>query len=66
MPRSVDLVKKLRGAGVAAVISGAGPAVLVLHTGTAGEHDDVVRSAGEHFTPMDLAVPPVGATISNA
>jgi len=66
MPRSVDLVKKLRGAGVAAMISGAGPSVLVLHTGTAAEHDDIVRSAGEHFTPMDLEVSPDGATVSNA
>ena len=34
MPRSVDLVRKLRGAGVAAMISGAGPSVLVLHAGS--------------------------------
>ncbi|MEY3374547.1 MAG: hypothetical protein RIT18_1178, partial [Actinomycetota bacterium] len=31
MPKSVDLVNRLRGAGVAAMISGAGPSVLVLH-----------------------------------
>jgi len=66
MPRSVDLVKKLRGAGVAAMISGAGPSVLVLHTGTAAEHDDIVRSAGEHFTAMDLEVSTDGASVSNA
>jgi homoserine kinase len=66
MPRSVDLVRKLRGAGVAAMISGAGPSVLVLHAGTNAEHDDIVRSAGEHFTPMDLEVATTGATVSNA
>lgn len=66
MPRSVDLVRKLRGAGVAAMISGAGPSVLVLHSGTNAEHDDIVRSAGEHFTPMDLEVATTGATVSNA
>ena len=66
MPRSVDLVRKLRGAGVAAMISGAGPSVLVLHSGTNAEHDDIVKSAGEHFTPMDLEVATTGATVSNA
>ena len=66
MPRSVDLVRKLRGAGVAAMISGAGPSVLVLHAGTNAEHDDIVKSAGEHFTPMDLEVATTGATVSNA
>lgn len=66
MPRSVDLVRKLRGAGVAAMISGAGPSVLVLHSGTHAEHDDIVKSAGEHFTPMDLEVATTGATVSNA
>ena len=66
MPRSVDLVRKLRGAGVAAMISGAGPSVLVLHSGTNAEHDDIVKSAGEHFTPMDLEVATTGATVANA
>jgi homoserine kinase len=66
MPRSVDLVRKLRGAGVAAMISGAGPSVLVLHSGTNAEHDDIVKSAGEHFTPMDLEVAVTGASVSNA
>lgn len=65
MPRSVDLVKKLRAAGVAAMISGAGPSVLVLHTGTTAEHDDIVRSAGEHFSAVDLELSPSGVLISN-
>jgi homoserine kinase len=66
MPRSMDLVKKLRGAGVAAMISGAGPSVLVLHSSTTAEHDDMVRFAGEYFTPMDLELSPFGTQLSNA
>ena len=65
MPKSVDLVNKLRGAGVAAMISGAGPSVLVLHTGTSAEHDDIVRSAGDSFSPLDLEISPSGAQLSN-
>lgn len=65
MPKSLDLVARLRAAGVAAMISGAGPSVLVLHTGTAAEHDDIVRTAGDSFTPMDLEVSPSGAMVSN-
>ena len=66
MPRSVDLVKKLRGAGVAAMISGAGPTVLVLHNGSDAEHDDIVKSAGDAFRPLDLELSPTGAEVSNA
>ena len=65
MPRSVDLVTKLRAAGVAAMISGAGPSVLVLHAGTSAEHDDIVRSAGEHFSALDLEISPSGVLVSN-
>lgn len=65
MPRSIDLVNKLRAAGVAAMISGAGPSVLVLHTGSAVEHDDIVRTAGEHFSPLDLEISAQGALVSN-
>ena len=66
MPRSIDLVNKLRGAGVAAMISGAGPSVLVLHNGTSAEHDDIVKSAGQSFTYRDIEISPSGAEISNA
>jgi homoserine kinase len=66
MPRSVDLVKKLRGAGVAATISGAGPSVLVLHTSTSAEHDDIVKSAGDAFRALDVELSPAGAQVSNA
>ena len=62
----VDLVKKLRGAGVAAMISGAGPSVLVLHAGSTAEHDDIVRSAGEHFRAIDLEVSERGIELNNA
>ncbi len=66
MPKSIDLVNKLRSAGVAAMISGAGPTVLVLHNSTAAEHDDIIKSAGAAFQPMDLELSPTGATVSNA
>lgn len=66
MPKSVDLVKKLRAAGVAAMISGAGPSVLVLHDSTTAEHDDIVKSAGEAFRPLDVELSPSGAVVSNA
>jgi len=64
MPRSVDLVNRLRGAGVAAMISGAGPSVLVLHAATRAEHEDLVRSAGNHFTAMDLEISPSGVRLA--
>ena len=66
MPKSVDLVNKLRGAGVAAVISGAGPSVLVLHNSSAAEHDDIIRSAGDSFRQIDVEISPAGAITSNA
>lgn len=66
MPRSVDLVAKLRGAGVAAMISGAGPSVLVLHNSTDAEHDDIIKSAGEAFRPLDVELSPRGVEVSNA
>lgn len=66
MPKSVDLVNKLRGAGVAAMISGAGPSVLVLHNSTDAEHDDIIKSAGDAFRPLDVELSPRGAEVSNA
>ncbi|MFM1789319.1 MAG: hypothetical protein RLZZ12_668 [Actinomycetota bacterium] len=66
MPKSVDLVTKLRGAGVAACISGAGPSVLVLHNSTGAEHDDIIKSAGEAFRPIDVELSPMGAQVANA
>lgn len=66
MPKSVDLVNKLRAAGVAAMISGAGPTVLVLHNSTSAEHDDIVKSAGESFRALDVELSPMGVEVSNA
>lgn len=66
MPRSIDLVNKLRAAGVAAMISGAGPSVLVLHSGTPAEHDDIIKSAGQSFTYRDVDISATGVEISNA
>ena len=63
MPNSFDLLMKLRNAGVAAFISGAGPSVLVLHTGGDIEVEELTRAAGDSFTTMALGVSRVGATI---
>ena len=64
MPKSMDLVNKFRKAGVAAMISGAGPSVLVLHTATKAEHDDLIRSGGDYFKAMDLEISPTGVRIA--
>ena len=49
MPKSATLLKKLRAAGVAATISGAGPSVLVLHTGTEQDADDIIFAAFKYW-----------------
>lgn len=56
MPKSMLLLNKLRAAGVAATISGAGPTVLVLHTGTDMEAEEIVHAAGAGFTVKKLAI----------
>ena len=56
MVRSVDLVTKLRGAGVAAVISGAGPTVVVFDAADKSEREEILRAAGAHFTLRELEV----------
>jgi homoserine kinase len=63
MPLSFALVNKLRAAGVAAFISGAGPTVLVLHTGDPSEVAELQRAAGSHFALQPLAVSPGGTQI---
>ena len=45
---------------MAAVISGAGPSVLVLHNSTAAERDDIIKSAGDSFRPIDVELSPQG------
>ncbi len=60
MARSVSLVETLRAAGVAALISGAGPTVVVLDTGEKSEREEIIRAAGSHFTPRELEVAKTG------
>ena len=66
MPKSFALVTKLRNAGVAAFISGAGPTVLVLHTGDAKEVAELSRVGGEQFAVQELLVSATGATAVSA
>ena len=60
MSRSISLVETLRAAGVAAVISGAGPTVIVLDTGEKSDREEIIRAAGSHFTPRELEVAKTG------
>mgnify|MGYP000918012968 CR=1 FL=1 len=66
MPQSFALMTKLRKAGVAAFISGAGPTVLVLHTGGDAEAAELERAAGEKFHMIPLGVSRTGVTVVTA
>ena len=55
MPKSIALIEKLRGAGVAAVLSGAGPSVMILYSGDESEIDQI-PSLASGFTAMKLAI----------
>ncbi len=55
MPKSIALIEKLRGAGVAAVLSGAGPSVMILYAGDESEIDQI-PSLATGFTAMKLAI----------
>jgi len=66
MPHSFTLMTKLRQAGVAAFISGAGPTVLVLHTGGDTEAAELERAAGEKFGMIPMGVSRTGVTIITA
>jgi homoserine kinase len=57
MPESLDLVRSLRASGHAAVVSGAGPTVLVL---TADGPGDIARSCPAGWTAYPLAVDHAG------
>jgi homoserine kinase len=59
-PKSMALVKKLRAAGVAAMISGAGPSVLVLHSADESEVEAMVKVAAGTFVAHKLAISPTG------
>lgn len=63
MPKSFALVTKLRAAGVAAFISGAGPTVLVLHTGDPSEVAELQRAAGDYFSLQSLEIAASGAGV---
>ena len=63
MPKSFALVNKLRAAGVAAFISGAGPTVLVLHTGAPDEVAELQRAAGDTFALHALDIATSGAEV---
>ena len=61
-PHSMELVDRLRGRGHAAVISGAGPSVLVLATtATAGQ---VLEHAGERWRGLQPGVPEQGVVVA--
>lgn len=63
MPKSFALVHKLRAAGVAAFISGAGPTVLVLHTGDPSEVAELQRATGDTFALHALEISAIGAGV---
>ena len=63
MPESFALVNKLRGAGVAAFISGAGPSVLALHTGDQSEVEELKLAGGTGFVAYPLEIASQGATL---
>jgi homoserine kinase len=60
MPESIELVTRLRAAGAAAVISGAGPTVLSLDTNEPGD-DTVVRDSPAGWVVQRLDVDRSGA-----
>ena len=63
MPVTAELVARLRAAGRAAVVSGAGPSVLVL-AGDDAEVEDVVASTPVGWDAHVLAVAGAGAAAS--
>ena len=63
MPASFTLLNKLRGAGVAAFISGAGPTVLALHTGSESDVAELIRAAGSKFEAKSLEISRTGAMV---
>jgi homoserine kinase len=63
MPESFALMQKLRAAGVAAFISGAGPTVLVLHSGDDSDAAELKMAAGAGFVAHSLEIASRGASL---
>jgi homoserine kinase len=63
MPASFALMKKLRQAGLAAFVSGAGPTVLALHTEGDEETIQLARAGGARFEGKSLEIASRGATL---
>ncbi len=69
MPQTADLVARLRQAGLPAVVSGAGPSVLVLQTGKAGctgMVDSIALETGIGWHVIPLDIDRYGATVQPA
>jgi homoserine kinase len=62
MPESVDLIDRLRARGLAAVVSGAGPSVLIL-AGSDGDEAAIAELAPAGWTVLHLEVDPHGAEV---
>ena len=63
MPASFALMTKLRAAGLAAFVSGAGPTVLALHTEGDEETTQLSRAGGAKFDGKSLEIASRGATL---
>jgi homoserine kinase len=63
MPASFALMTKLRAAGLAAFVSGAGPTVLALHTEGDEETTQLARAGGAKFEGKSLEIASRGATL---
>jgi homoserine kinase len=61
MPRTADLLRRLRAAGVPAVVSGAGPTVLAFST--SDTQDLIAPEVGTDWHIQPLNVDPVGAIV---
>ncbi|MCT9929062.1 homoserine kinase [Planotetraspora sp. A-T 1434] len=61
MPRTADLVRRLRAAGVPAVVSGAGPTVLVFST--RDTQDLIAPEVGNDWHIQPMNVDPIGAGV---
>ena len=59
-PKSMELVNKLRKSGVAAMISGAGPSVLALHTGDGAAATAIIEATTSGFKAQSVAISRTG------